>query len=181
MLTGCWVESINPLYEEGPSKDPDLVFDKSLTGSWSATDDKCTTVLTIMSEDEVYDLQSTEQGEGCGDEGKSYYKARLVKLDDYLFLDLEPRPDDVCDLCLAVHSIVLVKFDNDALCLTPIDSDWLRRAIATKTVALSTLPGHPGKLTASSKELKAFCRKFAGDKATFKPDSTSRFKRKQAT
>jgi hypothetical protein len=184
VLSGCWVESINSLYEEAsidnPHKDPDVVFDQGLTGSWSTVDDdKCTTLLTIASKDELYDLQSTEQGEGCSDPGKkSRYQARLVKLDAYYFLDISPMPDDVCEMCLAKHTILQVKIDKDAFSLTPIDSDWLKKSLAAKAVVLPTLPNDTDMLTASSADLKGFCRKFAGDKAVFKPESMETFKRK---
>ena len=69
VLPACWVESINPLYEESTidhlvSEDHDVVFDQSLMGSWSVTDEKCTTLLTIASKGKDYDVQSTEQGGG---------------------------------------------------------------------------------------------------------------------
>jgi hypothetical protein len=51
LLSGCWVTSINALYDDGtvdnPHDDPDVVFDQSLVGTWTATNDKCTTLLTI--------------------------------------------------------------------------------------------------------------------------------------
>ena len=56
-LPACWVESINPLYEQGffTSKDPDVVFEPRLTGSWTAILDKCTILLTISAKDDIYD------------------------------------------------------------------------------------------------------------------------------
>ena len=180
-LPSCWVTSINSLYEQGsldnPHKDPDVVFDPSLIGSWSLTEGKCTTLLTIAAKDEVYDLQSAEQGEGCSDK-KSHRQARLVKLGNYYFLDVSPMEDDVCDMCVAKHYILLTKFDKATLSLSPIDSDWLKRSLTEKTVSLATLEGDTDTITASSKELKAFCRKFAEDTEVFKPESTSTFKRK---
>ncbi len=57
VLQGCWVASINPLYDEGtwdhPHNDPDVVLDQSLIGSWSLTDKKCTTVLVIALEKRI--------------------------------------------------------------------------------------------------------------------------------
>lgn len=182
LLPGCWVESINALYEEWsvdhPVEDHDVVFDPSLTGSWSAIDEKCTTVLAISAKDNIYDLRSTEQGEGCIESGKTLRKqARLVKLDTYYFLDVSPTPGDVCDMCLATHAILQMRIEQGSLSFTPIDSDWLKKALAAKTVALATLPNDTDMLTASSADLKSFCRRFAGDKAVFKPDSTVSFKR----
>jgi hypothetical protein len=181
-LPGCWVTSINPLYEEGPSssKDPDVVFDQSLIGTWMAVADKCAAPLTITSKNQVYDLQSPGrlESEGCkGAEKPSHYQARLVKLDASYFLDVSPIASDVCDMCLAEHNIFLAKLDKETLSITPIDSDWLKKSITAKTVTLATLGDDTDTITASSKELKSFCRRFAGDKAVFKPESISTFKR----
>ncbi len=181
VLPGCWVSSINPLYDEGsidhPHNDPDVVLDQSLIGSWTSTDDKCTTLLTIAAKDQSYDLQSTEQGEGCTDD-KSHRQARLVKLDAYYFLDVSPMDDAVCDMCAAKHDILLVKFDKATLSFTQIDSDWLKKSIEAKTVTLSTVAGDTDTITASSKDLKAFCRQFADNKEAFKTESALIFKRK---
>jgi hypothetical protein len=179
MLSGCWVTSINPLYEEW-SNDPDLVFDQSLVGSWIEVGDKCTAPLTITAKDGVYDLQSTGKGEGCSDSvSPSLFQARLVKLDAYFFLDVSPMAEDVCDMCIATHSIYLAEFDKTTLTITPVDYDWLKKAIAAKTVTLATMPDHSETLVASTKDLKALCRKYAGDKEVFRPDSTDvvRFQR----
>ena len=181
VLSGCWVESINPLYEDGflSSKDPDVILDQRLIGSWSMGDDKCTYVLTISAKDEVYGLLSTEQGGGCSDSAKqSRYRAQLVKLDDHYFFDSSPMPDDVCDECIAKHTIYQLKIDKDALSFTPINSDWLKKSIDAKTVTLATLPDDTDTLIASTKDLTAFCREYAADPAVFKPMPELMFKRK---
>jgi len=179
VLPGCWVESIHALYEEGlATKDSDVVFDQRLNGSWAATDKKCTTVLAISAKDDIYDLQMTEQGEGCSDTGKkSRQQARLVKLDNHYFLDVSPVPDDVCEMCLAKHTIYQLKFDKDSFSLTPIDSDWLKGAVEQNKVALATMPDDTDMLIAPSADLKKFCRKYADDPEVFKPMSLV-FKRK---
>jgi hypothetical protein len=178
VLPGCWVTSINGLYEDGflSKKDPDVVFDQSLIGSWTVIDDKCTTLLTIAAKDDVYDLQSARQGEGCSDD-KIHLQARLVKLDAHFFLDLSPLDGDVCEMCLAKHDILLVRFDKTTLSFTPIDSDWLKKSLEAKMVTLATLAGDTDTITASSKDLKAFCREFAENREVFKPQSTDTFKR----
>jgi hypothetical protein len=181
VLPGCWVSSVNPLYDIGafdhPRNDPDMVFDQSLIGSWTATDDKCTTLLTITAEEQGYDLQSSDHGEECSEE-KSHYQAILVKLDSHYFLDLSPVSADVCAICLARHEVFLAKFDKTTFSITPIDSDWLKKALEAKTVTLTTVENDPDTLTASSKDLKAFCREFAENTEVFKPGSTKTLKRK---
>jgi hypothetical protein len=181
LLPGCWVTSINPLYEEGlASKDPDVVFDASLIGSWIAIGDKCAAPLTITATKDGYDLQSTRtsEDEGCKDDKPWHYQGRLVKLDSHYFLDVAPMADAVCDMCFAKHNIFLAKLDKTTLSITPIDSDWLKKSIAAKTVTLATLGDDIDTITASSKELKAFCRRFAANKMVFKPESTTTFQRK---
>ena len=180
VVPACWVSSINPLYDLGtfdhPHNDTDMVFDPSLIGSWTATDDKCTTLLTITADDPFYDLRSSYFGEGCG-EDKSHYHAILLKLDSHYFLDLSPV-DGVCDMCLAMHEIFLANFDKTTLSVTPIDSDWLKRSLDAKKVTLATLENDSATLAASSKDLKAFCREFAESTEVFKPGSTETLKRK---
>jgi hypothetical protein len=134
-------------------------------------------LLTIAAKDQIYDLRGVEQGEGCSQD-KSHRQARLVKLDAHYFLDVSPMDDAVCDMCAARHDILLVKFDKATLSLTPIDSDWLKKSIEAKTVTLSTVAGDTDTITASSKDLRAFCRQFADNREAFKPESTFGFKRK---
>jgi hypothetical protein len=181
VLAGCWVTSINALYDDGtfenPHNDPDVVVDQSLIGSWAVTNDKCTTLVTIAAKDQVYDLQSVEQGEGCSGD-KSHFAARLVKLDSHYFLDLSPVDGDVCTMCLARHQIFLAKFDKTTFSLTPIDPDWFKKAIETKKVTLATVAGDPETITASPKDLKSFCREFADNSEVFSPSSTETIKRR---
>lgn len=176
VLPGCWVTSINPLYEEGTvdngfHKDPDVVFEPSLLGSWTVGGDKCTAPLSITSKDNaVYELERKE-GEGCTDPDKPLrLQGRLVKVDGHYFFDISPSEDDVCDMCLAKHNIFLMKIEKNSFSLVPIDSDWLKNSIAAKNVILATLGGDTDTITASSKDLKAFCRRYAEDREAFKAD-----------
>jgi hypothetical protein len=105
----------------------------------------------------------------------THTQARLVKLDNHYFFDISPINDDVCDMCRAVHNIFLVKWDKTTLSLTPIDSDWLKKSIAAKTLNIGTLSGDTDTITASSKDLKAFCRKFADDARVFGPEMAETF------
>jgi hypothetical protein len=184
-LQGCWVESINPLYEEGtwdnPVEDHDVLYDPTLIGSWIEVGDNCDAPLTITAMDGVYDLQSVDRNEdeGCVESDKpSHYQARLVKLDNYYFLDFSPLSEEVCAMCLAKHDIYLAKFDKSTLSITPIDADWLKKSLAAKKVTLATLGEDTYTITASSKDLKAFCRRYAGNKKVFKPESAITFQRK---
>ncbi len=92
-------------------------------------------------------------------------------------LDIGPNSADVCEHCLALHSILLISQEKDTLALTPVDGDWLKQAIDQKKVALTHL-NDGMTLTASSKDLKDFVRKYATDETVFKPDPDLTFKRK---
>jgi hypothetical protein len=186
LLTGCWVESINGLYEDGnSSRDADLVVDQRLVGSWSMSEPgvedpgNCeTTALTITSTDQIYPLK-WPLPKGCIDKVQNY-EARLVKLDTYYFLDARATRDAICDTCIATHQIFRVDLDSDELSLTPIDSDWLNQSLADKSVTLATMPDESDTVTASTADLKDFCRRFAADQAAFKPESALTFRRVSA-
>ena len=173
--------SVNGLDETELFKtDKDVAFDQALLGAWQGVADNCTVTLTVSGESQTYEFKTTGQGEGCSDSDRKgeYYQGRLLRLDSHLFLDMFPKSDNVCEMCLPLHWIFLVDMDKDSLALTPIDDEWLKRALEQKTVVLTTLQGNTDVLTASSKDLKDFCRKYAGDKEAFKPDPGLRFKRK---
>lgn len=181
VLPGCWVRSISGLYDAGLfESDKDQIFDPGLLGTWGISLDKCSTTVTISAEGKEYRWLTSSVGEGCDKDGqdKSYSDAILFKLDEHQFLDLTARPEDVCEMCMRVHWILLIRQEKDAFTLTPIDSDWLKDAEQRKTVTLATLPNDTDTVTASPKELKRFCRKYADNTAVFKPDSNFTFKRK---
>jgi hypothetical protein len=181
LLSGCWVSSTEGLNEgDYLHRDADLTFDPSFIGTWEVSEDKCTTTLTVTTEHQEYGLKAAHRGEGCSEaESKpNFYSAQLFKLDDHLFLDVSPRPTDVCEMCLPLHSIFLAKSEKDLLLLTPIDSEWLEKALEQKTVTLATRPGDTDTVTASPKELKAFCRRYADNREVFKPSPGFIFARK---
>ena len=202
-LCGCWVYSVEPLYDESASPiDPDLTADRNLVGQWVQVREDCPATLAISADDVLnttidenkhrttgteprYELILTPSTSCKSDDKPTRYDGHLVKVGDHRFLDVFPKSDEVCDLCLPMHSFMLVAQANDRLDLIPLNRDWLMQAISDNKVNLPYLPvGHgtedPVALTASSRELKDFVRKYAADKAAFEADSrlTLRFKRK---
>jgi hypothetical protein len=181
MLPGCWVYSINSLYENKlfAPRDPDIVFDSGLIGTWKVSNEDCLTTLSIVSTEEPhYQLKVKGEGKECNDEGKELqFEARLVKLDSRAFLDVSARAEDICTSCLDAHQIYLTTLGKNTLDLIPVDSEWLKNAIEGKRISMATVAGNTDILTGSSKELKEFCRKYADDKAVFKPDPSLSFKR----
>jgi len=170
-LSGCWVSSINPLYEESFlfKVDPDVILDPSFEGNWGVEDEGCQWTLEIIAKEKAYNLTMTPSSKCKPGEKTSKYEGRLVKLDSHVFLDLVPDQEVVCDLCLPLHNLFLANIEKASLSLAPIDYEWLQKSADQKTLTLQTLSGRPDVITSSSKELKDFVRKYADDKSVFKP------------
>jgi len=180
VLPGCWVYSVNPLYEDNLAKpDTDLLFDQALLGSWWIVNDDCPWILTVTANQQIYDLTTAPLPQCKSEEKTSRYEGHLVKLDSHVFLDVTPEQNEVCDLCLPLRSFFLAHVEENSLTLTPINYEWLKDSIEQKTVMLQTLPDRPPEILASSsKELKAFMRKYADNKSVFQASSNITFKRK---
>src|ERR1700704_4677830 len=85
-LTGCVpVDSLNPLYT-----DKDLVFDEALVGSWVGPDEGEEGGLEFLARDQdgerSYLLVMTAKDKDSNAFKKIVYHARLVKLNEHLFL-----------------------------------------------------------------------------------------------
>jgi hypothetical protein len=171
LMAGCPVTSLNGL-DEG-SNDSDMVYDARLLGTWPDVNGKCSSTLTITAHEKVYSWQVVD----CESKKKTLYEARLFKLDQHYFLDVTAPAEEVCDLCVGVHLIYLAQFEKDSIALAPLDYDWFRAAVQKKIVGLTTLPDDPGTITSPAKDLKAFCRQYAGNKEAFKPDPDAALKR----
>jgi hypothetical protein len=152
-------------------------------GSWGQLDGDCLWILTVTGDQKSYGLKMAPAPECKGEEKTTEYVGHLVTLGNSRLLDVHPMPDEVCDLCLPLHTVFLVSQEADTLNLIPMDHDWLDQAMADKKVTLTRLERSrlfdPVTLTASSKELKEFIRKYAGDKAAFKADSDAKLKFKR--
>ena len=173
LLSGCPVKSLNGL-NEASDNDQDMVFDPRLMGTWSDVGQKCASTVTITAHEKVYNWQVVD----CESNKKTSYEARLFKLEQHYFLDMTAPSEEVCDLCLGIHLISLLQFEKDSFGLAPIDYDWFNKALQKKNVTLKTLPDDPGTITSPSKDLKAFCRKYADSREAFKPDPDSILKRR---
>lgn len=179
-LASCRVQSINGLGESGSDKDQ--TFEPGLLGSWTvANSDDCDVTLKVTADAKEYHWKMTGVGEGCDKDrpNPTYYEAELFQLGNHRFLDVTARPKDVCEMCMSVHWIFLLNTDENSFGLTPIDSEWLENAKRQETVKLATLRDDPDTVTASSRELKEFCRMYADDSTVFKPTPDFEFERKQ--
>jgi hypothetical protein len=170
-LPACWVVSIEGLDESEwrGSADHDRAFEPALLGAWLMPSPGCMATISITADNGEYVARETSEGEKCTEEDKKLidYRAKLYKLNGQLFLDVTARSQDVCKLCIPVHWIFRITIEKDLLALAPINSDWLRRGLESKTARLATLDNETNVVTATAKELKDFCRKYADDKEAF--------------
>lgn len=181
-LPACWVYSVEPLYEEHLAKpDPDLLMDQTLVGDWGRMQDNCLWTMTIGAEERSYTLTFAPAPDCNSEEKPSRYEAHLVKLGSQRYFDVFPQSDDVCGLCLPLHSFLLVSQQNDALTLIPLNYDWMKKGFKEKRFTLPILKSPEGKtpetqgdqliLRASSKQLKSFLRQHGASRLAFPPDS----------
>ncbi len=136
--------------------------------------------INITADNGEYLARETSEGEKCTEEDKkgNDYRGKLYKLDRHLFLDVTARSQDVCRVCVPVHWIFRITIEKDLLALAPINSDWLRAGFESKTPRLATLGNESDVVTATARELKDFCRKYADDKEAFILTPTMVLKRK---
>ena len=178
MMSGCWTYSLEPLFDG--ASDPDLIFDQSLVGAWGHLAEGCQWTLTIAASVRAYDM-TMSPGTGCkSDEKATHYLTYLVKVDSHRFLDVSPKQSEVCDLCLAMHTFAQLSLENNALSVTPLDGDWLDRAVKDKKIVVAHVGGDGEvdiTLNAQPAELKGLLRTYVNDKAAFKPSTRLVFTR----
>jgi len=159
-LTGC-VPSLHPLFTG-----KDLVFDQALMGTWIDEDGKNTWEFRKSGEN-AYELVYTENEE------PAKFQAHLVKLENYLFLDLFPgEPDMKNDFYIGhlipAHSFARIWIEGDHVRLSALDPDWFKKMIEMKKIKI----GHDFIdqsiiLTAQTKDLQKFAIKYAEDNKAF--------------
>ncbi|MFC1490015.1 hypothetical protein ACFL6K_02270 [Candidatus Latescibacterota bacterium] len=116
LFSGCLVTSIHPLGNED-----DMVFDENLIGAWM-DDDEDFWIFT-KGEEKSYDLIIAADGE------QAKFIARLIKLEDKLFLDISPERLDTGNIIYDVlmfptHTFLKVSLDDSGLGLVFNDPEW---------------------------------------------------------
>lgn len=124
LAQGCLVVSIHPLYTEN-----DIVFDEALIGTWGDVSSDGDTWVFEEGEGKAYRMTVNEEGKEPG-----HFEAHLVKLGEYLFLDLYPEePDGINEFFIThvipAHSIWRARLSGDSLGLAPLDFEWITQEI----------------------------------------------------
>jgi hypothetical protein len=174
-FTGC-VPSLHPLYTQD-----DLVFEPGLVGKWSPMEEgeegevwrfvkagESGYRLIIEPKEEKKDSQEDRPAQ------RAEFDARLLKLGDHMFLDLYPeQPKFENDFYMMhlvpAHSFFKISIEGDILKLVMLDYDWLEKMLEKRKIKLKheRLEDGPIVLTASTKELQKFFKKYADNRDAF--------------
>lgn len=160
LFTGC-VPSLHPLFT-----DKDLVFDPALVGTWVDEDGKSTWTFQKSGEN-AYELVYTENEE------PAKFQAHLLKLGDFLFLDIFPEESEMKNglykgLLIPAHGFSRIWIEGDSVRLAYLDPDWLKGMIDKKKIKIDyDLIDQTIILTAQTNELQNFALKYAEDNKAF--------------
>ena len=127
LLASACVPSLFPLYT-----DADLVTDARLAGAWKAADED-DLVWTFVPAGNFYRLAVFDDGT-C-----AQFEARLVALDDSLFLDLLPEKPGFAsgmyaDHFLRVHTFYRIEISDDRFEVSALDLDELEQRVDEGTL-----------------------------------------------
>jgi hypothetical protein len=164
LFAGC-VPSLYPLFTPET-----VVFKEELVGTWQEKPDSKENWKFEKGEEKVYKLTLSEE------DGKSSpFEARLVKLDQLLFLDLFPLGDALENAKLGTwfrmsiipgHLIIKVGKIGETLELSLMEPDWLKQQLQKdpKMLDHAFLDKESFVITAKTAELQAFFKKHANTK-----------------
>ena len=176
-LGGCVPAiSLHPLFS-----DADTVFEKKLLGIWVEDSNS----PTRWEFSEVNEPKNTYKLIFSDEEGKKgSFVARLVKLQDKLFMDVYPSemPSDVNDpaktdwpynsfFLIPAHTFLKIDSIEPTLKMALTLESEMKDLLTEEPEAVKhTFVGDRLVLTASTKELRAFVLKYANDKRLFTGD-----------
>lgn len=171
LLTSC-TPSLHPLFT-----DKDVVFEPALLGKWIFEDDEHnkTEWTFTRAGDSAYALVHVEDG----DPGR--FEARLLRLGQYLFLDIYPEEPALDNgfyklHLIRAHTFARVTLEDDVLAISMMDQEWLEKAIEGKELSIGHERLNNGgiMLTAATAELQQFVLKVVQNPEAFPEPSNFR-------
>jgi len=167
LASGCWTLSIDPLYTTNT-----LVLQDGLLGIWGDPEDSTSGTWTFLpvEEEKAYRLVIEEP-----DKPDGVFEVHLVRLGEYLFMDLfpeEPESDNEFYVAhvIPAHSIWKISLQGHVLVVDVLDPEWLKKNIGDGKIDLKHLE-RSGTivLTAPTAELQEFVQEYAEEAFTGDP------------
>jgi hypothetical protein len=162
--TGCIVVALHPAYD-----DASIGFDEGLLGTWRSEDDD-TTVTFERGEWRSYRVTIATP------RYSTTLSAHLTRVGATDVLDVMPVTGiDLATLSIAVHGIVRVVRDGDALTVSPIDYEAARRAVPGKIGIPAVLDERQNVVvTAQTADIRKWLAARAGGDSLFGAGATLR-------
>jgi hypothetical protein len=175
-LQGCIVKSVHPFFKES-----DIVYKKSLEGSWTDQDNNRWSIHANPFKQNSYELHYSQKGREVSLLG------HLFSLNGQLYLDMMPLQDNseemlVFDMHLVpTHSIAKVaELDDHHVVIRWFNEEWLRKMFVENRIKIShemIMDENPTSkddgmylLTASTDELQKFVVKYGRSEEAFDSD-----------
>lgn len=169
ILAGC-VPSLNPLYT-----DKDLIVLPGLEGTWIDQDNNFWTF--DKGEDKSYRMTYSRNTEIK--ENDEIFKAHLVRLDNYIFMDLYPQEGAFRDKqgmmtihYVPTHTFSKLQLTGDNLQINMLNPEWINNMKDQQRIFIGYEKMENGVLlTAKPKDLQRFISAYADDSKAFeKPE-----------
>ncbi|MHB8880726.1 MAG: hypothetical protein ACYC69_04340 [Thermodesulfovibrionales bacterium] len=184
VLSGCFIQSFQPFYTEGS-----LIDLPEIAGAWQLVSQGSENLADKYREPWQFEkdrIWTFEKGVS------SRLDVKYFRIDDTLFADLvmaEPEegrgPNQWWLLhTVPVHSVCKVRLSGDTLSFSPLNGDWLIGMLKKKKIVLPSVQvdekGEHTVLTASSKDLTDFLKKYRAEAEAFPKDNAYTFRRPPA-
>jgi hypothetical protein len=178
ILGGCVpVMSLHPLYNEN-----DVIFDEKLLGLWVGDSNESMEFTRAEKGEKTYQLVLTTIDKDSKKEAGGIFDARLVKIENKLFLDVFPKESPCGKIeesneakwaynaffLTPVHSFVKVDSIGPQLKLRFTDDESMKKLLEKDPNAIKheKIDGNP-VLTADTKTLQKFALKYADSNDVF--------------
>jgi hypothetical protein len=126
--SGCLVLSLQPAYD-----DKSIVFEESLLGSWSSSEDQVQATIE-RGEWRSYKITYTDHS------ATRTFQGNLTKIGAAQLIDLtESRGADPGPYLVPVHAVYRLEIKGDTLTAAPLDYGWFTRAMQQKLLSRLTV------------------------------------------
>lgn len=173
VLSSCTIFSLHPLYEAG-----DLIEEPELIGQWQETSDGKEYISFEKFKDKKYLFKYLEKkpDKNSDTEVDSVsFEAGLLKVGTHYFLDLYPWYEDGRDESwylfrnfIPTHAFLKIEWEGQHMILYLFDYDQMTKLFEQNRIRIKhEMVGDFIVITASTRDLQRFIRKYADDPEAF--------------